>query len=58
MSDGGKGSKPRPLSVSQKEYDTRWDAIFQRDLKDEPKNDYQDVLSTEDCVLDAFEEKK
>jgi hypothetical protein len=46
------------LSVSQKEYDTRWDAIFQRDLKDEPKNDYQDVLSTEDCVLDAFEEKK
>jgi hypothetical protein len=58
MSDGGKGSKPRPLSVSQEEYDTRWDAIFQRDLKDEPKNDYQDILSTEDCVLDAFEEKK
>jgi hypothetical protein len=58
MSDGGKGSKPRPLSVSQEEYDTRWDAIFQRDLKDEPKNNYQDILSTEDCVLDAFEEKK
>jgi hypothetical protein len=58
MSDGGKGSKPRPLSISQQEYDTRWDAIFQRDLKDEPKNDYQDILSTEDCVLDAFEEKK
>jgi hypothetical protein len=58
MSDGGKGSKPRPLSISQQEYDTRWDAIFQRDLKDEPKNNYQDILSTEDCVLDAFEEKK
>jgi hypothetical protein len=58
MSDGGKGSKPRPLSIPQQEYDTRWDAIFQRDLKDEPKNDYQDILSTEDCVLDAFEEKK
>ena len=58
MSDGGKGSKPRPLSISQEEYDTRWDAIFQRDLKDEPKNNYQDILSTEDCVLDAFEEKK
>jgi hypothetical protein len=58
MSDGGKGSKARPLSISQQEYDTRWDAIFQRDLKDEPKNDYQDILSTEDCVLDAFEEKK
>jgi hypothetical protein len=35
MSDGGKGSKPRPYSVSQVEYDTRWDAIFSRDLKDE-----------------------
>lgn len=35
MSDGGKGSKPRPFSVSQAEYDSRWDAIFQRDLKEE-----------------------
>jgi hypothetical protein len=35
MSDGGKGSKPRPYSVSQAEYDARWDAIFQRDLKEE-----------------------
>ena len=31
----GKGSKPRPFSVTQQEYDTRWDAIFQRDLKEE-----------------------
>ena len=30
-----KGSNPRPLSVSQQEYDTRWDAIFSRDLKEE-----------------------
>jgi len=28
MSDGGKGSKPRPFSVTQEEYDNRWDAIF------------------------------
>lgn len=35
MSDGGKGSSPRPYSVSQQEYDTRWDAIFSRDLKEE-----------------------
>lgn len=34
MSDGGKGSAPRPFSVSQAEYDTRWDAIFSRDLKE------------------------
>ena len=34
-SDGGKGSSPRPFSVSQEEYDKRWDAIFGRDLKEE-----------------------
>jgi hypothetical protein len=73
MSDGGKGSKPRPFSVSQEEYDKRWDAIFQRDLPKEEKlvlqmpgtmggakvvfkDDYQDVLSTEDCVDNALEE--
>jgi len=32
-SDGGKGSSPRPFSVSQAEYDARWDAIFSRDLE-------------------------
>jgi len=31
MSDGGKGSKPRPLSVSDEEYANRWDAIFGKD---------------------------
>jgi hypothetical protein len=31
MSDGGKGSKPRPFSVAQEEYENRWNAIFQRD---------------------------
>lgn len=31
MSDGGKGSKPRPFSVSNEEYAERWDAIFGRD---------------------------
>ena len=36
MSDGGKGSRPRPFSVSNEEYSTRWDAIFGRD-KPDPK---------------------
>jgi hypothetical protein len=35
MSDGGKGSSPRPFSISQEEYENRWDHIFSRDLKDE-----------------------
>lgn len=30
-----KGSRARPFSVSQAEYDTRWDAIFGKDLKEE-----------------------
>jgi hypothetical protein len=29
---GGKGSSPRPLSVSQQQYAQRWDAIFCKDL--------------------------
>jgi len=28
-----KGSTSRPISVSQEEYESRWDAIFGRDLK-------------------------
>jgi hypothetical protein len=28
--DGGKGSRPRPFSVSNQDYAERWDAIFGR----------------------------
>ena len=31
MGDGGKGSKARPFSVSQNEFDNRWDLIFKKD---------------------------
>jgi hypothetical protein len=31
MGDGGKGSSPRPFSVSQEEFDNRWDNIFKKD---------------------------
>jgi hypothetical protein len=59
MPDGEKGSAPKPFSVTQEEYTKRWDMIFQRDLPEEKtKSDYQDILSTEDCVLDAFKDKK
>ena len=30
MGDGGKGSKARPFSVSQREFDNRWDTIFRK----------------------------
>jgi len=61
MSDGGKGSRPRSLSVTQEQYDNRWNYIFSRDnpkpadVEDNTgvdKNEYQDVLSTEDCLVD------
>jgi len=57
MNEGGKGCKPRPFSVTQDEYANRWDAIFQRDLpkEEKPKSDYQDILSTEDCMIDALD---
>lgn len=48
MSDGGKGSAPRPFSVDQETFASNWDRIFK-------KNDYQDIVSTEDCVLDALD---
>ena len=32
MSDGGKGSAPRPFSVSQEEYANRFDAIFKKNI--------------------------
>jgi len=35
--EAGKGSRPRPFSVSQAEWDSRWDAIFSRDLKEDKK---------------------
>jgi hypothetical protein len=30
VGDGGKGSRPRPYSVSQAEFDNRWDTIFSK----------------------------
>ena len=30
MSDGGKGSAPRPYSVSQETYNNNWDRIFSK----------------------------
>lgn len=35
QAEAGKGSRPRPFSVTQAEYDQRWDAIFSRDLQEE-----------------------
>jgi hypothetical protein len=78
--EAGKGSRPRPFSVSMEEFDNRFDAIFGKKKKETlpeyelnkstgevqrienntgtDKNEYQDILSTEDAVLDELEEYK
>jgi hypothetical protein len=50
MSDGGKGSKPRPFSVTQEQYDNRWAMIFQKDLPEEETK--EDQNETEDTGTD------
>lgn len=48
MNEGGKGCKPRPFSVSQDEYDKRFDAIFGKKKKtEEQKFDEQVVMKDE-----------
>jgi hypothetical protein len=54
MSDGGKGSAPRPFSVSRDQYSNNYDTIF-RSKKVEnntgtDKNEYYDILSTEEAL--------
>jgi len=57
MSDGGKGSKPRPFSVTQEQYDNRWNMIFQRDQKtEEEKFDEKVIMKNEYFELDEDKE--
>lgn len=41
--EAGKGSKQRPMTISQHEYDNRWDAIFGRDLENESNSETDKV---------------
>jgi len=58
----GKGSAPRPLSVSNEEYSKRWDAIFQRDIKaeDEDKSwkDEEQRISREQAIKILYRENE
>ena len=59
MSDGGKGSAPRPFSVSQDEYANRFDAIFKKNIKaaEEIHSDKGYQLGTKEGY-DAFAKKR
>ncbi len=50
MAEAGKGSKPRPYSVSQEEFDNRWEAIFGK------KNKSTDEQSVDDEITDHSKE--
>lgn len=45
----GKGDTPRPLSISQEEWEERWKRIFQRP-KDERLAEMRDLLNSVDRV--------
>jgi hypothetical protein len=47
MAEAGKGSKPRPFSVSHDEWSHRWDAIFGRDLDDKKEDKEEKTLEQE-----------
>ena len=49
MSDGGKGSSPRPFSVSQETYANNYDRIFRKT----PKEIEDDLIEAEEFVFAA-----
>jgi hypothetical protein len=52
MSDGGKGSKARPLGVEYDKYSSNWDTIFRKKL---PKE--RDDAVAEDEAFKLLEER-
>ena len=49
MSDGGKGSSPRPYSVDQETFASNWDLIFgKKKEQDEVKNEIPQGQDTTD----------
>jgi hypothetical protein len=48
--DGGKGSSPRPFSVSNEEYAKRWEAIFGRE-------DVEKIVKDAEKYLEETKEK-
>ncbi len=55
--EAGKGSRPRPYSVSKEKFDDNFERIFGKkkveDNTGTDKNEYQDILSTEDSFNDS-----
>ena len=48
QSDGGKGSAPRPFSITEQEYAERWNAIFGRDKVEKIIEDAKNYLKQQE----------
>ena len=44
QAEAGKGSTPRPFSITEQEYAERWNAIFGRDKVEKIINDAREYL--------------
>jgi len=53
MSDGGKGSSPRPLSVSQEQFADNWNRIFNT-YPLPTKEDIEALENLEECLMDSL----
>lgn len=51
MSDGGKGSRPRPFSIDRDEWNKRWDLIFGRDLDEDKDSSDKDSSETDSAKI-------
>lgn len=47
MSDGGKGSTPRPFAVDHKTFDANWDTIFNRKKPTDAERFDQAIMKNE-----------
>ena len=56
--EAGKGSKSRPFSISQQEYDNRWDNIFSRDLKEDKQDEREDKITRNNEETQAVSQLK
>lgn len=52
MSDGGKGSNPRPFSVDRKTFDQNWNKIFKTSKIDKKVKDMQQCSHNEKFIID------
>jgi hypothetical protein len=55
QSDGGKGSSPRPFSVSNEEYAKRWEAIFGREDVEKIVKDAEKYLKEQKRTTQSIE---